>query len=1151
MKRSGGFVCFVVFSVAFLILQSPLRAEQKEAGRLQEFTASDTLEQLREKIEHNAYQFSVGHNWVYDMSTEEKEHFFGLRRPPKLTEPEGVMEMGPLTGHLGKVSLPSHFDWRDYNGHSYIGPIKDQGYCGSCYAFGAAAAAEGAYNYFNGFYDDAVQDFSESYIIWCLGKYGPYSDSFTGCDGADYGYKEVEALTKEGITEEANFPYTVNDPNGCTHWSDPVVVFQSWFRVPCGDIDAIKTAIMTYGPVDAAVYVGSAFQAYSGGIYQDSRTSCNAQPCYYTTVNHAVSLVGWDDNNGNGYWILRNSWGKSWGENGYMRIKYTSAAVSCSAVYLVFDCTGSKLSIQALSPLSDFVVAPSSSVLVNGRVATDCGQTVKGATVSAAITGEPDDLTLYDDGNHSDGEANDGNYANLWTPSTVRDPVTITISAAKTGYTSTSTTIKGKVATVSSEGFDGALFPPSGWKVVRTNASETWRHSTSGIEPRTGPYCAAVYYDESLEHQDELLMSPVLPEMNSGKLTFWSKGSIYWGVDPYDNYDVEVWLIKGQWDAGTNDDEFLAKLDTTWPDNWVYAKKEVDLTPYLQSGGQPLRIGFRYIGADGGAVYIDDVEIAYSPSSETGAVRVELAPEGAVQAGAQWKLDAQETAHGSLDTVSNLSVGTHKIRFTTITGWATPPSQDVEVVASETAVATGVYTEQSGSITVSITPDTVDGKWRVDGDEWQESGATVENLSVGSHTVSFSHVDGWITPSPETVTVAADQTTSVPGVYSRTGGGIICAITPDPAAKSGAAWKVDDEEGWHASGVTIRRLSAGSHTITFKDLPGWITPPQQKVTVLANQITDAASVYIKLDVLSSVGVSTPRWTGFAALLNKKTTSYSASVLIKDFATGNTVKELPFFNPQFRAVGLAAIQDTTDDGGQEIGVVGVRQDGAGKLLAVKLQLKETLTGRLVRDIYFDKAYMPIALSAYYGSNARRFALLGEDTRGGQSIVQIRNAKTGDLVKNITVGTGSSIKSFDLKQIAGTTRLAILQRNTSTRTSQLKIVDAGTGGTLKTFTCLNRTVTPVTLARISNYSLAIIGKNATGMTVVEIRDTRDGTLVGKVDFNQTLAPIDALGCHIDGSKLNDLGILGLSTSTGTVHLQVRNTESQKVVAEFPIP
>jgi C1A family cysteine protease len=235
-------------------------------------------------------------------------------------------------------NLPSSFDWRNHNGHAYIGPIRDQGSCGSCYAFGAAACAEGAYNKATGSFDTKRKEFSESFIMWCLGGLPAYSSHFGGCNGADYDYMELEALSNEGICERSYFPYVTSSPSSCTHWNDPKGIFSDWQRVSCNDISAIKTAIMDYGVVDAAVYVTSSFDDYSGGIYSDSYTSCNGSPCSYTTTNHAIALVGWGyDATLGDYWILRNSWGTSWGESGYMRIKATSARVACAVTYLVPD----------------------------------------------------------------------------------------------------------------------------------------------------------------------------------------------------------------------------------------------------------------------------------------------------------------------------------------------------------------------------------------------------------------------------------------------------------------------------------------------------------------------------------------------------------------------------------------------------------------------------------------------------------------------------------------------------------------------------------------------------------------------------------------------------------------------------------------------
>jgi len=251
-------------------------------------------------------------------------------------EIEAAMKTAPLKT-FPKMELPSSWDWRNMGGASYIGSVRNQGSCGSCYAFGAAAAAEGTFNYAMGKTGSQCVDFSEAYIAWCLGEYGDYSSHFSGCDGADYDYAELEALTVEGICGENQMPYNNgSDPGSCTY-GGTTTVFDAWARVTSGDIDAIKAAIMTYGVVDAAVYVGSAFDAYDDGVYDDSNNSCSSG--WYTTSNHAISLVGWDDNppeGGGGVWILRNSWGTSWGESGYMRLRYDAAVVHCAVCYMQY-----------------------------------------------------------------------------------------------------------------------------------------------------------------------------------------------------------------------------------------------------------------------------------------------------------------------------------------------------------------------------------------------------------------------------------------------------------------------------------------------------------------------------------------------------------------------------------------------------------------------------------------------------------------------------------------------------------------------------------------------------------------------------------------------------------------------------------------------
>ena len=273
-------------------------------------------------------------------------------------------------------SLPTEFDWRNHNGHSYIGEVHNQGGCGSCYAFGAAAAAEGAYNFATGSYDANVADFSESYIAWCLGSMSPYSSHFSGCNGADYDYQELQALVDIGIIDESYFPYTDADNQSCPSETEsaPKIKFDNWYRVPCADVDAIKTAIMTYGVVDAAVYVTTAFSNYSGGVFTDSYTTCSGSPCYNTTTNHAISLVGWGVDATDGeYWILRNSWGTSWGEDGYMKLSVHASHIDCSVCYMVYIDDGSVVPTVTSSTVTGI---GDNAATCGGNITDDGGATI-------------------------------------------------------------------------------------------------------------------------------------------------------------------------------------------------------------------------------------------------------------------------------------------------------------------------------------------------------------------------------------------------------------------------------------------------------------------------------------------------------------------------------------------------------------------------------------------------------------------------------------------------------------------------------------------------------------------------------------------------------------------------------------------------------
>ena len=233
-------------------------------------------------------------------------------------------------------SFPSSFDWRSYNGHSYIGPVRNQGGCGSCYAFATVASAEGTFNFDWGLYDENVIELSESFIMWCLGSLPDYQPYFSGCDGSNLLRKEVEALTTVGVCLRSLFPYQTVPPDSCYHWNDTRVKFSDWYRISCNDIASMKDAIMKYGIISTAVLDDERFHRYNHGVFKNKDTLCLGNPCGSIGMNHVVAIVGWGKDNEDGeYWIVRNSWGAGWGESGYMRISMKSSRIACNATVLI------------------------------------------------------------------------------------------------------------------------------------------------------------------------------------------------------------------------------------------------------------------------------------------------------------------------------------------------------------------------------------------------------------------------------------------------------------------------------------------------------------------------------------------------------------------------------------------------------------------------------------------------------------------------------------------------------------------------------------------------------------------------------------------------------------------------------------------------
>jgi C1A family cysteine protease len=222
------------------------------------------------------------------------------------------------------LSLPDSYDWRNLNG---VTPIKNQGGCGSCWAFATVGVLEAAQKIHTG--QDV--DLSEQFLLG-------HNESNWSCSGGgpafDHHNFRIASLEREaGLLQEADCPYRSNNTRcpGSQPYRHPYTIDAS-IQVQASTA-AIKQAILQYGPVYTNICTGPGFSAYRSGVFEINESSyCNGG------TNHAVVLVGWDDTLGSqGAWFLRNSWGTSWGDNGYMNIGYGISNVGRNNLTAIYD----------------------------------------------------------------------------------------------------------------------------------------------------------------------------------------------------------------------------------------------------------------------------------------------------------------------------------------------------------------------------------------------------------------------------------------------------------------------------------------------------------------------------------------------------------------------------------------------------------------------------------------------------------------------------------------------------------------------------------------------------------------------------------------------------------------------------------------------
>ncbi|MBD3180244.1 MAG: T9SS type A sorting domain-containing protein [Candidatus Latescibacteria bacterium] len=256
-------------------------------------TAEEEILRLNRMIEEKGYHWKAG---ITSMSYLSDEEF--RRRAGFIPMTESERKNIPLNYGAPADVDDDYFNWRDMEGFT---SVKNQGNCGSCWAFATLAQVEAHVR----IYDHRYEDLSEQQLIDCTGW---------GCGGGPLS-PAYGVMKSYGSVAENDIPYQEDDIYLCTQTDYSPRARISDYSLIVNSVNSIKSALQT-GPVVSGIYATSnAFRNYTEGCFDTD---------FPNQVDHAVLILGWDDNacGGDGAWICKNSWGEGWGMDGFFMIKY-------------------------------------------------------------------------------------------------------------------------------------------------------------------------------------------------------------------------------------------------------------------------------------------------------------------------------------------------------------------------------------------------------------------------------------------------------------------------------------------------------------------------------------------------------------------------------------------------------------------------------------------------------------------------------------------------------------------------------------------------------------------------------------------------------------------------------------------------------------
>ncbi|XP_044265939.1 procathepsin L-like [Tribolium madens] len=278
----------------------------------------EIVEEHNEKYQNGSETYEMGINKFSDFTEEELTNLTGLQLPLEIEQPLINITEESLFFSLGR-SLPASFDWRQRGG---VTPVKNQGQCGSCWAFATLGAIESHYK----IRFKRTVSLSEQQLVDCVGRGG-------GCGGGWMPTAYSYIARNKGVNYNRDYRYQARNGKCRYSSSKPHITIRGYAAINNNqNEEAVRKMVATKGPVSVAIHVDTrTFNSYKSGVYNNP--SCRG------VLNHAVVIVGYGRERGLDYWLVKNSWGSTWGQGGYIKMarnRRNQCGIATHASYPVF-----------------------------------------------------------------------------------------------------------------------------------------------------------------------------------------------------------------------------------------------------------------------------------------------------------------------------------------------------------------------------------------------------------------------------------------------------------------------------------------------------------------------------------------------------------------------------------------------------------------------------------------------------------------------------------------------------------------------------------------------------------------------------------------------------------------------------------------------